>query len=61
MARLLLSIFLFALTIPAFAKSHNEKQPVSCDDLWTAVTDTLGNPGNYRVVARDNEEMKANF
>ena len=61
MARLLLLTLLFALAVPAFAKPHNEKQPIPCSDLWTAVTETLGNDGNYKVVARDNDELRANF
>jgi len=61
MARPLLLILLFAATLPAFAKPHKEKQPVSCSDLWTAVDDTLANAGNYKVIAMDHEQMKANF
>lgn len=61
MARSLLLFLLFALTVPAFAKPRHAKQPVSCRDLWTAVTETLGNAGNYTIAAINNEEMKANF
>jgi hypothetical protein len=57
MSRLsLLSLFL-ALAAPAVAKPY----PLPCSDLWNAVTDTLGNPGNYTIVAIDNEHMKASF
>jgi hypothetical protein len=57
MSRLsLLSLFL-ALAAPAFAKPY----PLPCSDLWSAVTDTLGDPGNYTIVAIDNEQMKASF
>jgi len=61
MTRCFLLILLCSLTVPASAKTRNEKQPVPCIDLWTAVTETLGNAGNYKVLARDNDEMKANF
>lgn len=57
MSRLsLLSLFL-ALAAPAFAKPY----PLPCSDLWSAVTDTLGNRGNYIIAAIDNEQMKASF
>jgi hypothetical protein len=56
-----LLIFLLALAVPAFAKSHNEKQPIACSDLWPAVTQALHNAGNYRVLAMNDEEMRANF
>ena len=52
----LLSLFL-ALATPAFAKPYS----LPCSDLWSAVTDTLGNPGNYKILASDNEPMKASF
>ncbi len=61
MARLCLLIPLLALAIPAFAKPHNERQPISCDELWAAVTDTLGDTHNYRISALDSEQMRANF
>jgi len=61
MTRCFLLILLCSLTVPASAKTRNEKQPVPCIDLWTAVTETLGNAGNYKVLARYNDEMKANF
>jgi hypothetical protein len=57
MARSLVFILLLFLAAPAFAKPY----PVPCSDLWSAVTDTLGNAGNYKIVATDSEEMKASF
>jgi hypothetical protein len=61
MTRFVLLSFVLVLTIPAFAKSHNPKQPVACTDLWPAVTATLANEKNYKVVAMDSDEMKADF
>ena len=61
MARFCWLNLLFLLAVPAFAKPHNEKQPVGCSDLWAAVTESLGDSQNYKVVALDNDEMKANF
>jgi hypothetical protein len=43
--------------VPAFAKPY----PLPCNDLWSAVTDVLGNTGNYKIVAVDEEQMKASF
>jgi hypothetical protein len=57
MARSLVFILLLVLTTPAFAKHH----PIPCSDLWSAVTDTLGNAGNYKIVATDYEQRKASF
>ena len=38
-----------------------KKQPISCSDLWVAVTDTLGNGNNYSIVAIDPEARRASF
>lgn len=42
------------------AKSK-DTYPVSCDDLWAAVKDTLANPGNYGVLAMDDAAQTAMF
>jgi hypothetical protein len=58
MARSLVFILLLlGLTTPAFAKPY----PIPCGDLWSAVTDTLANAGNYKIVATDYEQMKSSF
>ena len=57
MARPLIFILLLVLVTPAFAKPYR----LPCSDVWSAVTDTLGDAGNYKVVATDNEQMKASF
>ncbi len=61
MARFCCLTLLLALTVPAFAKPHNQKQPIRCSELWTAVSETLGDARNYNVVVLDNEGMKSNF
>ena len=53
-----LSVFLFST--PTFAKSH-DIFPVSCDVLWNAVKDTLGNQNDYSVIAMDEAAQKASF
>jgi hypothetical protein len=57
----MLLVLLLALSVPAYAKHKQKKPPIPCSDLWTAVSETLGNTDNYRIVAIDNEHKKANF
>jgi hypothetical protein len=57
MSRLSLLSLLLVLATPAFAKPH----PLPCSDLWSAVTDTLGNQANYSIIATEDEQMKASF
>jgi len=57
MFRLLPLSLLIVLAAPAFAKPY----PLPCSELWSAVADTLDNPGNYTIVAIDKEQMKASF
>lgn len=57
MSRFSFLFFLLVLAPQAFAKPY----PLPCSDLWSAVTDTLGNAGNYKIVANDNGQMKASF
>ena len=62
MARFLVFALLFLVPVfPAFGKPHNDSYPVPCGDLWSAVSDTLGNAGNYSILATDDTEMKASF
>lgn len=53
-------LFVFLFSTPTFAKSH-DVFPVSCDVLWTAVKDTLGNQNDYSVIATDESGQKASF
>jgi len=57
MSRSSLLSLAFLLAAPAFAKPY----PLPCSDLWSAVTDALGNTGNYKIIAADDEQMKASF
>jgi hypothetical protein len=62
MARFLVFAFLFLIpSVPASGKAPKDTYPVSCDALWSAVSDTLGNAGNYSILASDDTEMKASF
>jgi hypothetical protein len=53
----LVFILLLVLSAPAFAKPY----PVPCSDLWSAVTDTLGNANNYKIIATNGDQMEASF
>lgn len=57
MARSPVFILLLVLTTPAFAKHY----PPPCGDLWGALTATLGNQRNYKILASDSDHMKAVF
>ena len=57
----LLLTLLLPLAVPALAKPHNGTYPTPCSDLWPAVTNTLGNAGNYKIIAADSDNMKASF
>ena len=45
---------------PALAKPM-DVYPVSCNDLWVAVKDTLGNQRDYAVISEDDAGLMARF
>ena len=61
MKRIVISILLFSLAVPAVASTHKDMYNVSCVELWRAVKDTLRNSGKYGIIAIDNEEMTASY
>lgn len=52
---------LFALSAPAFAKTHKFDYEIPCNSLWPAVKDTLRNSGKYGIIGISNEEMTASY
>jgi len=54
------ALFVLLCSVPASAKP-NEFYPVTCDDLWAAVKDTLGNQHNYGIVFMSDDELKVSF
>lgn len=44
-------LLLFAL--PLRSRTNKVTNPNACGELWTAVTDTLGNAANYTVKVAD--------
>ena len=57
---LIASSFMLVLAAHVWAESKNV-YPVSCNDLWAAVHDTLDNPRNYGIVSIDDVQQKARF
>jgi hypothetical protein len=53
-------LFVLIFSIPASAKTR-EVYPVSCKDLWTAVTDTVGDHRNYGIMFSDDDRQRASF
>ena len=45
----------------AFAKTHKDTFPVSCDVLWPAVKDAVRNSGKYGIIGIDNTEMSVSY
>jgi len=54
------TFLLLVFAVPALAKSV-DVYPVSCDDLWAAVKDTLANTNNYGVAWMDDLNKRASF
>lgn len=57
---LITPLLMIVFAAPAMAKPK-EFYRVSCDDLWAAVTDTLGNPRNYGIIWQDDIGQRASF
>lgn len=52
--------FLLVVAAPALAKPK-DVYPVSCDDLWAAVKDTLNNPNNYAITSTNDLTLRISF
>ncbi|MGP8173877.1 MAG: hypothetical protein ACLP7O_04940 [Terracidiphilus sp.] len=57
---LVTSFFVLIVAAPALAKP-TDVYPVSCNDLWVAVKDTLENPSNYTVISMDDLAQRSTF
>jgi hypothetical protein len=57
---LIASFLVLVFAVPALAKPI-DVYPVSCNDLWAAVKDTLGNQSNYGIVSTDDYRQRASF
>jgi hypothetical protein len=57
---LLMSLLVLVVATPARAKPL-DVYPVSCDDLWAAVHDTLDNQHNYAIISIDDFGQRARF
>jgi len=61
MRKLLIASFvILVFAAPALAKPR-DVYPVSCDDLWAAVKDTLTNPHDYGIMSMSDFDQRAQF
>ncbi len=61
MKRIVVSVLLLSLSVPALASTHRDDFKVPCNELWRALKDTLRNSGKYGIIAIDNAEMTASY
>lgn len=66
MKTFLVALLLLVFSVSTFAKSKSLDPvkgvyPVSCDDLWLAVKNTLGDKGNYALASVNDLELHASF
>ncbi|HTJ31170.1 MAG TPA: hypothetical protein VL346_11750 [Acidobacteriaceae bacterium] len=61
MKRLIVSLFLCTLALPAFSKTHKDTYTIPCSELWPAIKDTLRNSGKYGIISITNDEMTASY
>ncbi|HWE83454.1 MAG TPA: hypothetical protein VG267_00815 [Terracidiphilus sp.] len=59
-------LLMLCLAVPTFAKPKTAEPvkgvyPVSCDDLWAAVKNTLGNRANYALESVNDLDLHASF
>ncbi|MGA8740290.1 MAG: hypothetical protein WB561_03785 [Terracidiphilus sp.] len=57
---LITSLIMFVFAAPALAKPI-DVYPVSCNELWRAVKDTLDDPQHYGISSMNDAEQKASF
>ena len=50
-----------ALTLQAFGMTYKSTYSVPCNELWSAVKDTLSNPESYTVKENDDAKMHASY
>ena len=57
----LVLLLLLCLSPEALGKTYKTSYPDSCDQLWKAVTVTLGNAEQYDVHEKDDAKMTASY
>ena len=58
---LLVALIAVAFALPAFAMTYKTAYSVPCEQLWSAVKDTLNNAENYTVDSSDDAQMSAAY
>lgn len=61
MKRLALVVLLFAVALPAVAKTHKDEYTIPCATLWPAIKDVLRNSGKYGIISITNDELTASY
>jgi hypothetical protein len=57
----LVALLSTSVALPAFAKTYKNTYSVPCNEVWSAVKDTLSNPDNYAVTENDDAKMHASY
>ncbi len=58
---MVVTLLLLPPALPAFGKARNDIYSVPCRLLWNAVTITLGNPGDYKLLDSGDLRMRASY
>lgn len=57
----LVALFLTFVVLPGSAKTYKSTYSVPCNEVWSAVKDTLSDPENYTVTENDDAKMHASY
>lgn len=55
------SLISLSFVVPAFGKTYKSTYSDPCNEVWSAVKDTLSIPENYTVVKSDDSQMDASY
>jgi hypothetical protein len=55
------ALLALALALPSFGKTSKNTYPASCNEMWGAVKDVLGNAENYNVEDSNDTLMTATY
>jgi len=61
MKSVIAALMLLIVAVPAFGKTYKNTYSDPCSQVWSAVTDTLGNADNYNVTEKDDAKMTAAY
>jgi hypothetical protein len=61
MKSVVVALISLIVALPAFGKTYKSTYPDPCNEVWSAVADTLSNPTNYNVTEKDDAKMTASY